>query len=326
MIDIDEGRRALLSSENRKLALYHRETYFRDGLADLDRAVARHGGDPSTFHESAALMIVKPDGLHHGVTPTILRVLDNWGFTVAWAGRVDLERHVWRELWRFQLNVATTRRLDFNDHLFSEPGVLLLLRRPESRDLPASVELASRKGSATIERQSPDCLRAELGQPHRVLSLIHVADEPADVIRELGLLLARRRRRLALDAVLDGDVVRKADVDDLAKELASDGQGGLPAPAEAEVRLRAALAAADDAPARELLVLIDAAPAAGGLDWVLAEPLLESTAANLGRWDLLTASAAWLRPDDDGYTKDLGGVDPSAWLRRAPGSVSAPVS
>ena len=113
-------------------------------------------------------------------------------FEIVAARSITFDRLLWRALWQYQLTSATLDRLGVSDrHLAAGPGLLLVLRSTDGHDLPATVRLTSLKGSATLEQQVRGTLRHRLGQANRVLSLLHVADEPADLVRELGVFFDR---------------------------------------------------------------------------------------------------------------------------------------
>jgi hypothetical protein len=68
---------------------------------------------------------------------------------------------------------------------------------------PASLRLAQRKGHSLPARRRPDDLRSVLRPPNQILNFVHVADEPADIVRELGIFFDRRERRALLAALRD---------------------------------------------------------------------------------------------------------------------------
>ncbi|MFJ9556044.1 hypothetical protein ACIRPH_19675 [Nocardiopsis sp. NPDC101807] len=82
---------------------------------------------------------------------------------------------------------------------------MLLLLRDTAYDgvVPAAVRIADLKGSANPAARLPGQLRTRLEPPNPVINFVHVADEPADVVRELGILLDRPQRRRLLSSLAE---------------------------------------------------------------------------------------------------------------------------
>lgn len=131
-----------------------------------------------------------------GKSNDVIHFLQANDFEVVWSTRVSLAGHVWRELWRYQLNVASVDRLCVTDTLMRlSHGLLFLAKDRKRSDAPASNRLSSLKGPADPKQQTARDLRARLGQSNAMLSLVHVADEPVDIVRELGILTNAALRR-----------------------------------------------------------------------------------------------------------------------------------
>ena len=85
---------------------------------------------------------------------------------------------------------------------------LLLLVRGPDRPVPATVLLADRKGPADPSGLRPEHLRWVLRSTDYVVNGAHTTDEPADVVRELSVLLdpvPRARVAVALVRELEAD-------------------------------------------------------------------------------------------------------------------------
>ncbi len=175
-----------------KPVVYSREPYFREACGDLidllgDETIGtvlRHG-----------LVVVKPDGRALGSVGTVVDFYARHGFTPIDVRPVDFSRTVWRALWVHQMTQASVDRLMINDLILSGKGLALLLRDTTDTSIPAAVRLSELKGPAKMENQSEDCLRRAVRQPNRIFSLVHSADEPADMVRELGILFTQAERR-----------------------------------------------------------------------------------------------------------------------------------
>src|SRR5258705_416771 len=108
-----------------KAQLYERETYFREGLAD---ASEMWGQNFVPVLRSAALLLIKPDGLTSGKASTVVRFLQDNAFSIAAVEQPVLTRFHWRELWRYQLTSATIDRLGVNDVVLAGRALLLVVR------------------------------------------------------------------------------------------------------------------------------------------------------------------------------------------------------
>ena len=311
-----------------KAAAYQADTYYREAAADVERQL---GADAVPLLRRAALLMIKPDGRAAGVSRTVLDWLAERGFTVVHAVEVDFTRRLWNDLWRYQLNSATVDRLLVNELVLAGPASLLVLRDATGAPLPATVRLAGEKGSADLSQQRPGTLRSLLRQPSRMLSYIHVADEPADLVREVGLLLPRAdRRRLwraiaepevdpavagAVDRLVDAAATERYDFDlagcrarvDAALDRAPLDRAGSLAPldrAGSLAAVRAWLTAADSGappPWPELLAALDGA------------------GVSLARWDLALLGASYVQPDLPGASKQIGNADPAEWANTPAG-------
>lgn len=296
-----------------KAELYGRETYFREGLADTVELMCPEMLWP------IALLLIKPDGLLTGKSPAILRFLRENGFSVVAVEQPVLTGFHWREMWRYQLNCSTTDRLLVNDLVLPGQALLLILRLERDLDVPASVWLSGLKGPSDVSAQSPQCLRRLLKQPNRILSFFHVADEPADVIRELAILLDTAGRRRVLAACMKGDLsdadreVLNRAVETAQREIRSpDSQ---PALARAEDALRGR----DETPAARQ-IRVDLARMRRGecIAWAPFARAIAAAEINLDRWDLAVLGAQFVVCDEPGKVKQIKGVDPSLWSGRKP--------
>jgi hypothetical protein len=154
------------------------------------------------LHSIAALSL-KPDAVVGRRGSTILDFALGRGFMPIAAQRFGFCRHSMRELWRYDWHEYPVDRLAFSTHWYTATDVIIILFRDINvvGQLPASVRLAGMKGSAIAEERNASDLRSVLNPPNRILNFVHVADEPADVIRELGICLDEEsRRQILLDA------------------------------------------------------------------------------------------------------------------------------
>ncbi|MEV5873790.1 hypothetical protein AB0L75_06055 [Streptomyces sp. NPDC052101] len=219
-----------------KSELFTEDLYFRECWSDaVDVLGAPHGaaagtadGGPAPWADGAraaadalaplGLLSFKCDGMAARRAERTLRYLADQGFSVLASAPIRHNRHSMRELWRYNWHVYTTDRLALMTLMHSVTDSLLLIVRDERPEpaVPGSVRLADLKGSADPEARGPEHLRTVLDPPNKIINFVHVADEPADLVREIGIFLDRPRRRALLAEV------RKADARAATRRAAAE--------------------------------------------------------------------------------------------------------
>ncbi|MFI6999310.1 nucleoside-diphosphate kinase [Nocardia sp. NPDC050175] len=229
-----------LSGSAAKLRRYSEDVYFRESFEQL----CAQTEDPTGFAYRHAILLCKPDAvLGHVLDQTVSWLTDN-GFRIVAARRIRMTPHIVRAVWYFQWNAASPERRLLADLLgtLADALVLVVTRAGDAR--PVSVELTERKGPTDPERRRPGQLRYELGRYGYLLNLVHSTDEPADVIRELGIYFDRDER-----AELFRSASRGVDRADAAQRLIDELYFGTP---RRSLRFEDA-ARAIEAQAREIL-------------------------------------------------------------------------
>jgi hypothetical protein len=294
-----------------KAQLWERETWFREGLASAERAFA----DPGAMLWKTALVMIKADGLVSGRAPAIVRTLHDHELSIVAAETIVLTRFHWRELWRYQLTSATLDRLAINDLVLRDRALLLLLRHDGALDVPASVGLSARKGPSDLASQPPDCLRRVLAQPNRIFSFLHVADEPADLLREMAILLDEQTRDRIFAAVATGTLApddrRLVDntlADSARNARPLDVTESLQRMSEAALRNGAASPAIHDA--------LDRMRRGERISWRPFVDAIAEAGIEVEHWDLATLGASFIVYDEPGASKVIKGVDASLWRRQ----------
>jgi nucleoside diphosphate kinase len=150
-----------------------------------------------------ALLMFKPDAVAGRRVRATIEFCERNGFEPIAFADAELTRHSIRELWRYNWDVYTTDRLAMCDHLYTANASALMLLRDERFDgvVPGSVRLAALKGSSDPNARDGTDLRSNLGVTNRVMNFVHVADEPVDIVRELGILVPRLQRGAILTAL-----------------------------------------------------------------------------------------------------------------------------
>ncbi|MEV4925076.1 hypothetical protein [Streptomyces roseoverticillatus] len=193
------SRLTRLEGKDERLAL---DLCAREGWASLAQQFGEEGA--YGFAERVALMWVRPDAVAAGVARQVLAATETAGFRPLAARPVTVDRCGVRALWAYMCRWATVERLWLLDALVAlGPGLLVLWADDTGGE--ASARLTALKGSNAPGRWAGESLRDAAGSPNRLLTMVHAADEPADVIRELGEVGAGQRPRLPRVGRQEGD-------------------------------------------------------------------------------------------------------------------------
>jgi nucleoside diphosphate kinase len=285
------------------------------------RADLTQFADLAGFAGEHALLLLKPDAV---VTRQLLPAID-WlndnGFRIVAAGRCRLTRTVIRALWHYQWNLSTVYRRRLADAFAGSTDSLVLVVRPQTKhEVPASVLLTELKGPTNPDEREPGQLRFLLGRYCYLLNLVHTADEPADVLRELAVYFGTDDR-----AAVYADALTGLDRQDQARALARELYAQAPARdldfGPAAERLAAA--------GHEMLVTgslteslrgpVRAALAEGSAQPQTWRPLIELIWAHdlaFDLWDVTTVGGYAFPMRRDGFAPVLDGVGSADWRRQ----------
>ncbi|GIG92943.1 nucleoside-diphosphate kinase [Plantactinospora endophytica] len=300
---------AFLSTLPRKRSLYAVDTYFRESFEDL---VAVGGGRIEEFCHDHALLLLKPDAVVSRRLGPVLRWVLAYGFSIVWAATVTIDRHGVRALWQYGLNAASRDRRDAADLYVTACECLLLLLALPGRPEPASLVLSAAKGPADPVRCRPGQLRYDVGSFNYQLNLVHAADEPADLLRELAVLCTHETRA-GLFRRLGGSAGPAPDGRSEAFALADRLEAATP---EVDLELDRTLGELEevartrrpDASGRatgELVSLIARIRARCSTDWRTVLRLAESTGVPVSRWQRIVLATHLLDPYVPGATSLL---------------------
>ena len=294
-----------------KAELYGHETYFREGLADATQVL---GAGATDALSRSALLVIKPEGLAAGKATTIVNFVREHGFSIAAVDLPRQSRFQWRELWRYQLAAATLDRLAVNDLILQNEALMLLLRHEGMLDVPATVWLASLKGPSDVALQPPDCLRKILAQPNRLFSFFHVSDEPADILREIAILLDVSARRRVLSTLAVSGPLSPAEQRLLDDTLAASDRAArrLDAPVSLS-RVEHAFRDLSGAAAEHVRADLARMRRGERIAWRPFAQAIADSGVELDRWDLATLGASFIVYDEPGTSKLIGGVDIGLW-------------
>ena len=291
MIDVS----SLLSCSERKRELFAVDPYFRDAWDDL---LERWDSEEATEKLlSLASVIWRPDAIVVRGVRRGLNAIRELGFAPVAAAIFRYDRHTVREGWRYQLNIATRERIDVMDMIMPAADSLYVMLKRTSADtrLPASTYLSSHKGPSLPEQREPHHLRALIGDAQvSVLTYLHISDEPADLIRELGVFFDRRQRLEILKGV-DADHDISAALESMIDHLyAETPEHQLDFTAALDRLKRAALEkqrALDHPSLTALLELCDDLRRGDSRDWKRLLSLLDHSSLSIDYWDRVAIAA-----------------------------------
>lgn len=191
--EIPEQTWKCLCAHDDKRFAYGAEPLFRESYYQLARA-------PGLTPDSLARMtyvLCKPDAIASRQIESILQFLDENDFDVVSATKVQLSRAMVAEMWRHNWNTVTIDRALVSTEINTiTPALVLgLVSREQTTSIPASVRLSDLKGSAQKFLRREGTLRHILNASNPMLVSVHAPDEPADVVREAGILFSWDERQ-----------------------------------------------------------------------------------------------------------------------------------
>jgi hypothetical protein len=183
--------------------------------------------DPGLVLRASTYVLIKPETVATGRVELLLTLIRDRGYLLLDLLPVVQDRHLTRTLWQYQLNAAPLATLAALDLIISAgPSALALLaEEPSARQSggSASERLSAMKGPSFGTRRPTD-LRTLLGATTRLFSCLHVPDEPADLVRELGIWFdhTARHRIYRTLAGASGDVASRPAITEVARRLERD--------------------------------------------------------------------------------------------------------
>jgi len=291
----------LLTSLERKRELYSADPYFREAAWD---AAGVLGDRFYPMLHSTALLVVKPEALAARRLRKILNYLEANHFRLVSYRLLRFSRHVVRELWRYQWNAATIEKMDLADRTLCSfsTGILLGLHEMRwPRQVPAAVRLQSLKGAAALEKRDPGSIRAVLEAPNRMISFVHTSDEPADILRELGIFLDRPERAQFFEGL--GEKQPTGISEERRRELERVEEATATADFDASAAFTRMIEAASESLRKELVGHRDRYVKTGKIDWWQFLDLTKRSGAM--EWDVLAVCTSALDHESSAYRPAL---------------------
>ena len=209
---------AWLTGSAAKAGRYCDDIYFRESWKQARELLP----DPELVLRANTYVLIKPETVGTRRVELLLTLIRDRGYLLLDLLPVVLDRHRTRALWQYQLNAAPLATLATIDLIIScGPAAIVLLAEESGARQPgvsASERLSAMKGVSFGTRQPTD-LRAVLGAPTRLHSYLHVPDEPADLVRELGIWFDDTERRRIYRTLADGDGASEPAITEVARRL-----------------------------------------------------------------------------------------------------------
>lgn len=313
-----------------KAAWYRWEAVFREAYSELRAAF---GPEWRSWLQSVAVLSLLPDAICGRRGEAVREFLDVHGFEPIFVRQVRYDWQSFAMDWRYQLNDTTPDRIGLSEaYLAMGPALFLLLRdRAPLPNIPAAVRLRSLKGASKPEARQGANLRDALGSTNRLIKFVHSADEPADVIRQLGILFDRQDLR----TVLAQSGKPRAAWDLFTRELASlyghfaeHDLSFTQSRKRLTHEIERSRGGRGGPNAERLLALIQTAASHGPLDWGVYADALRALDIPM-QWDALVVASEFIRHKYDGEVSIIASDGASAWfenarsLRRAAAAESA---
>lgn len=192
-----------LTSVLGKAGVFGRDVFMRESWASLVDGLAGESR-AQRFIEQVALVWLRPDAFAAGAARRVLAAAGTAGFRTLAARPVRLERCGVRSLWAYAAHRATAEGLWLLEAIAAlGPGLLVLYADEQWQPggPSAAVRMAAVKGAGDPTVRAPGTLRDVAGSPNPALTMVHAADEGADLVRELGVFLPwTERRQLIVNA------------------------------------------------------------------------------------------------------------------------------
>jgi hypothetical protein len=184
-----------LTKSPEKVQAYKLDTEFRLVWDEIRRA------DPvfrTALIEECGLLLFKPEALVSDALGEAMLLCTEMGFRIFFCEETRMDGGKLSLLWHYQDNNATVDRIRAVHAIFGDrPCMVAAVRRGRVLGYaPTCVALSKvAKGSAFKAGRDRQTMRGVFGCPNPVISFVHVGDEPADMIRDMGILLTWQQRR-----------------------------------------------------------------------------------------------------------------------------------
>jgi nucleoside diphosphate kinase len=195
-----------LSCFPQKRALYAVDNYFVAGWATLT-ALRRQGAFALGRLWTLGSVLFKADTMLRGNGLRGTSFLEERGFQIRAVRAVVFSTELVEHFWRYSLGRLSRERIELLKRLQAvSPSLYLIVESAEDNSrLPCSLRLTELKGQTVLANRGAGTLRHMMGDPQSAFfNFVHTADEPADLVRELGLLFNESEREAVIRDVISG--------------------------------------------------------------------------------------------------------------------------
>ncbi|MFG2670153.1 amidohydrolase family protein [Streptomyces sp. NPDC048445] len=301
-----------------KIVEYGREPAFLDAAAAVRRSAGENAGP---ILQRLAAITFKPEAVVGRRIPQALAFMRRHGFRPVAYRRVRLDQRRAHTLWRFQWNVATADRLAVADLLMPACDSLWVAFWDETTPLatPGTVRFRSLKGPAYPSVRKEGQLRYELGGTNRMMTFIHAADEPIDLIRELGTLFAPEAlptlaRALSIAEGVDATANLHRFLSALHTDVPSQDLDIDAVMRRLDALITRRLTHAPSFEFRAVRDTLSRARSGQVLNWAALERELDQAGLDLPLWDRIQIGAQYIRHDRENTVCTIDEDGRSGWL------------
>ncbi|UZI32380.1 nucleoside-diphosphate kinase [Streptomyces sp. VB1] len=304
----------VLTTNTSKHERFLRDPYYREACEELVAIAGEQAPQVAARH---ALLLLKPDATVRGKLTAAIDWLLRRGWRVRASAPLRFNRWTVRGMWGYQWKSADRGRRDMADlYMTAADSLLLVLAAPSNAaaDQWACNLLTRSKGTFDVATCPPGTLRHYLGSLNRQMNLVHTADEPADLLRELGVCLEPQTRREVFTALIEGrDGAAQAQA--TASRLQRDSQ---PVDLSLAACLETIRADLEDGSAPEpyrqrLRALIEQIAIDRSRDWQGVVNLAALAGLHLTNWQIVTLGT-WLLPPTNGETPPTRSAARQGWI------------
>ncbi|KAB8029193.1 nucleoside-diphosphate kinase [Fluviispira multicolorata] len=196
------------------------ETYFRESWFD---GFSIFENNLTNKLVRTATVVFKPEAFSARRTSDIINLIEKYNFKATLAFKIKYNRHKIRETWRYQYSEATIDRMSLIDHLYCLGDSLIVFFEDTSIDIkiPASARLHKLKGASEERLRTDESLRSIIKIPNGVIRYFHIPDEPADIVREIGIMFDRPQRLNIFESLKTSKTHERSHIEKLICELES---------------------------------------------------------------------------------------------------------
>ncbi|AVS73629.1 nucleoside-diphosphate kinase [Paracidovorax cattleyae] len=286
----------LLTVQDAKIQAYRSDFVSEEAWDILCRVWGDRVGE---FVYGHSFVLIKPEALARRCSQSVLLFLQKKRLVPVAVTPVSVDRNAAHLIWRFQWNAATVDRVRLTNMVNAQSdSILVMVRDADHGVVPASVKLWGMKGSAHADRRNEQHLRTLLRMHNRMLGFVHTPDEPADLVRDLSILLGGP----ALVALVrDCAAAPARSAVDLAASVCAEVLRTEAASRKNEIDPARSMARLQDALGRRSPGLRALADAMQSNTKLPLDAVLEAVDGGLAQpWDVLTIASEVIRHDRPG--------------------------